>query len=149
MKLTYETGIVTQVQFIAISLLNIATQIMSVITACHSKKDSCLTSAFSSTGYFMVIVVVFGFIWMLGYMAQERRSRKLAIGLIGIESLVAIIALHNAKAFPDLLSLFTSLTDMGLALWAIWLAIRLVRAGNSRIIASERTRRRHRPATKL
>ena len=149
MKLTFETGIATQVQFIIISLLNIATQITSAVTVCHAKKDSCLTSTFSSTGYFMAIVLWFGIIWMIGYMAQQRRSRKLSICLIGAEFLVFIVAISNARHHTDILGLVTSIIDVLLAVWVISLAVRLMVAGKRRIVASERTRRRHRPDTEL
>ena len=149
MKLTYETGIATQVQFIIISLLNIATQITAAVTSCHSKKDSCLTGTFSAAGYFMVIVLWFGFIWMLGYMAQQRRSRKLSICLIGVEFLVLVVSVANARHHTDLLGLVTSLIDALLAAWVISLAVRLMLAGNRRIVASERSRRRHRPNIEL
>ncbi len=149
MKLTYETGIATQAQFIVISLLNIATQITATVTTCHSKKDSCLTSVFSSTGYFMVIVLWFGFIWMLGYMAQQRRSRKLSLCLIGAEFLVLVVSISNARHHTDILGLATSVIDALLAIWVISLAVRLMLAGNRRIVASERSRRRHRPTTDL
>jgi hypothetical protein len=147
MKITYETGIASLVQFITISLLNIGTQVTSVITTCHSKSANCLTGAFSSTGYFMIIVIWFGIIWMIGYQAQKKRSRLLCLSLIFIEFLVAVIAYHNAKHFPDILSLVTSIVDVALALWVIFLAIRLLRDRGGRIVGSERARKRRHAVT--
>lgn len=149
MKLTYETGIATLVQFIVLSLLNIATQVTSIVTTCHAKSSNCLTNALSSTGYFMAIVIWFAIVWILGYMAQKRRSRRLSVLLISAEAMIVIIALHNAKAHTDIIGLVTSLIDIALALWVIWLAFHLFRAGSRRIVASERSRRRHRPDTEL
>jgi len=153
MKLTYETGISTLVQFVAISLLNIVTQIIAIIKDCHPTAEaasgSCATGVFSSVGYFMLLVIWFGIIWMLGYQTQQRRSRKLAVVLIFLEFMVAVIAYHNAKHFPDPVSLITSIANVGFAIWTIVLAIRLIRARGGRIVASERSRARKRPSTKL
>ncbi|MEO7364097.1 MAG: hypothetical protein ABIV43_01145 [Candidatus Saccharimonadales bacterium] len=142
MKLTYETGVATLVQFVVISLLNVGTQVTSVVKSCTTEGGSCLTTAFSSTGYFMLIVIWFGLLWMLGYQAQQRRSRNLCLGLVAAEFMVFVISYHNAKHFPDLLSLLTSLADIALALWVIYLAIRLLRARGRRIVTGERARRR-------
>ena len=149
MKLTYETGIATLVQFIVISLLNIGTQITSVVTTCATKNGNCLTNALSSTGYFMLIVIWFAIVWMLGYQAQKRRSRRLSFILIGTELLIIVIALTNLRHYTDILGLITSLADIILASWVIMLAVRLMRAGGRRIVASERARRRSRPSTEL
>lgn len=83
---------------------------------------------------------------MLGYAAQERRSRRFALALIAAEFLVLIVATFNTKHHPDTLSLITSVTDIILALWIIFLAIRLVRSGGGRIRAQQSRRRRRPPA---
>jgi hypothetical protein len=147
-KLTYETGIATLVQFIVLSLLNIATQTTAVVTSCRHTTN-CVTTSLSSTAYFMLIVIWFGLVWQLGYRAQKKRSRNLCLLLIAAEGLIAIIALSNAKHHNDIIGLITSLTDIGLAVWVALLAVRLLRARGGRIVASERSRQRHRPDTKL
>lgn len=150
MKLTYETGIATFAQFIVVSLLNILTGTSSIVTTCHSKGQNCLTNSLSSVGYFMLIVIWFGMIWILGYFAQKRRSSRLSFLLIGAEVLITVIALFNANHnHKDLLGLITSLIDAGFGLWVALLAVRLLRARGGRIVASERSRKRNRPGTEL
>jgi hypothetical protein len=149
MKLTYETGIATFAQFIVLSLLNILTETASIVTTCHSKGQNCLTNSLSSIGYFMLLVIWFGMIWILGYFTQKRRSRRLCLLLIGVEGLIIVIALFNASNHKDVIGLLTSLVDAGFGLWVALLAIRLLRARGGRIVASERSRRRNRPGTEL
>lgn len=84
----------------------------------------------------------FGAIWILGAIAQERRSRRLAFVLMCAEGLVALVALFNAKHHTDALSLFTSVIDLFLALWIIVLALRLMRASGGRVTSGGRRRRR-------
>lgn len=150
MKLTYETGIATLIQFVTISVLNIATQITATVNACTTKGgQSCTTGSFTSILYYMLIVAWFGIIWALGYQTQQRRSRRLSVLLIAVEFGVFVIAYHNARAHKDMIGLITSLVDIGFAIWVSWLAFRLFRARGGRIVASERARRRKRPATDL
>src|SRR5437667_5653526 len=118
-KLTYETAIATIVQFIAITLLNVGTTTVSVISSCHGQNDQCTSNAIVSLIFFMLLAGWFAFIWVLGYAAQERRSRRLAQLLIVAEVLVAGVALFNAKHHTDPLSLITSIADLCLSLWVI------------------------------
>ena len=149
MKLTYETGIATFTQFVALSLLNIVTQTSSIITTCHTKGESCLTNSLSSIAYFLLIVVWFAIVWQLGYFAQKRRSRRLCLLLIAVEFMVLVVSISNARHHNDVLGLVTSLVDTLLAIWVITLSVRLLRARGGRIVASERSRRRTRPDTKI
>jgi hypothetical protein len=61
------------------------------------------------------------------------------------ELLVLLIALFNAKHYPNILGLITSLTDAALAAWVILLAFRLNQAKGGRITATA-ARPRRRPA---
>jgi len=142
-KLTYETGIATLVQFIALSLLNIGTQLTSIVTTCHSHSSNCLTNSLSSIGYFLLIVIWFGLVWVLGYFAQKHRSRRLCLTLIFAEFMILVVAISNARHHTDVLGFITSLADVGLAMWVVYLAVRLMRARGGRIVSSERARRRH------
>lgn len=146
MKITYETGIATLVQFVALSLLNIAYLVVSIVSTCHSKHDSCLTNSLSSILYFMLIVICFAVIWLIGFRAQSLRSRRLCILLIGIEFFVFVITLYDAKGNKNLLGLLIDVINALLAVWVIALAIRLMRARGGRIVASERSRARRRPS---
>lgn len=141
MKLTYQTGVATLIQFITASLLSFANQVNSSVTTCRAGED-CIVNILLAIMFFVLTALWFGAVWVLGYFAQERRSRKLAFLLIGAESLIALIALFNAQHYTDALGLATSVIDLILALWIIILALRLMRSGGKRITTSQRSRQR-------
>ncbi|HVA10961.1 MAG TPA: hypothetical protein VNG32_02220 [Candidatus Dormibacteraeota bacterium] len=143
MRLTYQTGIATFIQFITLSLLGIANGANSVVTTCRHDSTNCVSNLIVSLIFFLLTAAWFGVVWVLGYTAQERRSRRLAQLLIAAEGFIALIALFNAKHHTDLLSLATSLLDLCLAVWIIILAFRLMRAGGARVVARPRVRKRH------
>ena len=147
MRFKYETGILTFVQFVSLSLLGIANGLNSIITTCvhQSTSGDCVSNMLVSIIFFIITTLWFAFIWMLGYMAQERRSPILAQVLILMEIFIALIALFNAKHHSDLLSLFTSLVDLTLAVWIILLAWRLMSAKGGRVVSRQRPRKRRRP----
>lgn len=142
MKLTYQTAIATLVQFITLSFLTFLNEANSVITTCHNNGSNCGGNLFSSLWFFIVAALWFGAVWLLGTAAQESRSKRLAQLLILTELAVAVIALFNAKHHTDILSLFTSLVDIVLAIWVITLAFRLMRASGGRVVNHQRPRKR-------
>lgn len=142
MKITYQTSVATLIQFIALSFLNIANGINSVVTTCRSETGDCMSNLLVSIIFFILVAVWFGLIWLLGWAAQDRRSKRLAQLLICAEVLIAMVAYFNAKNHPDLLSLITSIVDLVLAIWIIYLAIRLIRSGGGRVVARQRRRSR-------
>jgi hypothetical protein len=139
MRFKQEVGIITLVQFITMCMLGIVNGLYSIIATCI-KHDECISNAIVSIIYFLLLAVWFGFLWILGYSAQERRSKRLFQALIMAEGLVALVSLFNAKHHPDFLGLFTSLVDFVLAVWIIILAWRLMRAGPGRATPSSRRR---------
>lgn len=141
MKLTYQTGVATLIQFITLSILGFANGVNSAISACRSDED-CIVNIILSIIVFILTACWFAIVWMLGYLAQERRSRNVAFLLIGAEALIILVALVNAKGHTDALSLTTSVIDIILALWIITLAFRLMRSGGKRITTSQRSRKR-------
>lgn len=141
MLFKYQVGVITLVQFITLSLLGIANALNSIITTCV-KHDECISNAIVSTIFFLLTAAWFAFVWVLGYTAQERRTKKLSIALICAEIMIAMVALFNAKHHTDLLGLSTSLIDLFLATWVIILAFRLMRAGGGRVVAPQRGRHR-------
>lgn len=143
MLFKYQVAIITLVQFITISFLGIANGLYSIISTCV-EHDECLSNALVSIIYFILIAVWFGFLWILAYSAQERRSKRLAQLLIAAEGLVALIALFNARHHPDPLGLITSIVDFVLAIWVILLAFRLMRAKGGRVVVKQRGKRRPR-----
>ncbi|HEY5152349.1 MAG TPA: hypothetical protein VII55_00070 [Candidatus Saccharimonadales bacterium] len=149
MKLTYQTGVATLIQFITLSFLGIANGANSVVTTCRHDSTNCISNLIVSLIFFILTAAWFGIVWILGYTAQERRSRRLAQLLMCAEALIALIALFNAKHHIDALSLFTSLVDLILAVWIISLAFRLIRAGNTRVVAKQGRGRRRPPAAPL
>ncbi len=148
MKLRYETGVATMIQFVVIGLLNL---VYAVYTSIHScvKGLECGTNTILAVAYFMLLGLWFLFICALGYAAQNRRSKRLSQLLIISEVLVALIALFNSKHYTDLFGLVISLVDVAFAVWIITLAFRLMRSegGRIRVKATSRTRTRKRPAT--
>ena len=145
MKLTYQTGVATLIQFITLSFLGIANGANSVVTTCRHDSTNCVSNLIVSLIFFILTAAWFGMVWILGYTAQERRSRRLAQLLMCAEALIALIALFNAKHHTDALSLFTSLVDLVLAVWIISLAFRLIRTGGARVVTKRRSRQRKNP----
>jgi len=142
MKLKYQTAIATLIQFVTLTLLNVATGTVSVISTCHDGNGDCVSNLLVSLIFFLLVALWFGFVWVLGYTAQERRSKRLAQILILAEALIALVALFNVKHHTDPLSLITSVIDLGLSIWVVTLAYRLIKAGGSRIVTKQRPRRR-------
>ena len=142
MKLTYQTAVATLIQFITLSFLGIANALDSIITTCIHQKSECVSNLIVSIIFFILTAAWFGLVWLLGYAAQERRSKRLAQLLICAEGFIALIAFFNAHHHTDILGLLTSLVDLLLAGWIIVLAFRLMRSNGGRVVARSRARRR-------
>lgn len=142
MALKYETAIATFVQFVTLTLLNVGTGTVSVISTCHQGNGDCVSNLIVSLIFFILLSLWFCCVWILGFAAQSRRSKRLAQALIAVEVAIAVVALFNAKHHTDPLSLVTSLTDFALSIWVIILAIRLIKSGGGRIVTHQRSRRR-------
>jgi drug/metabolite transporter (DMT)-like permease len=141
-KLTYQTAVATLIQFITLSFLGIANALNSIVTTCRHDGHDCVSNLIVSIIFFILTALWFGAVWILGTLAQERRSKRLALLLIGAEGIIAMIAYFNARHHTDAIGLATSLIDLALALWIIILAFRLVRAKGERITSGQRRRRR-------
>jgi hypothetical protein len=149
-KLRYETGTATLIHFIVMMLFGFLNAISSIIDGC---KDSDALGCIQSSGISFIFVLVtagwFGFLAMVGYAAQDQRSHRLARLLMAAEVLVLLVALFNAKHYPNILGLITSLVDGAFAVWIITLAFRLSRAKGGRITVPSTTNRpRRRPVRK-
>lgn len=142
-KITYQTSIATFIQFILLSLLGIANGANSVVTTCRTDSTNCVSNLIVSLIFFILTALWFGAIWVLGSIAQERRSRRLAQLLIAVEAGIALVAYFNAKHHNNILGLATSLLDLGLAVWVIFLAYRLMKLGGGRAVVRRRRRRPH------
>lgn len=145
-KLTYQTGISTLIQFIVLSFLTLATQIGSIVTTCRKDSGNCVSNLITSLIFYILVAVVFGSIWLIGVAAQNLRSKRLAFLLICVEGLIALgsafslkLGLHSKNVF----ALFASLIILALALWTIMLAFRLMKSEGKRISTGRRRQRRH------
>ncbi len=146
MKLTYETGLATLIQFIVLSLLGFANGLNSIVTTCRDSHGDCVSNLIVSLIFFLLTAGWFAIVWVVGYTAQDQRNRRMAQLLIAAEVVIILVALLNAKHYTDYLSLGTSLIDLILAVWIISLAWRLMRAGGNRIVsAHNRPRQRRKP----
>jgi len=138
MRLTYETGVATLIQFIILSFSNIANTVASIISTCHHSPADCVTNMLSSIVFYLLTVAWFGVIAAIGYNAQVKRSRRISQILIIAELMVFLVAAYNIKLgltyHNGALSLFTSLIDSILAVWIITLAFRLMRAKGGRVV---------------
>lgn len=142
MKLKYETGIATLIQFVTLSILNILNGVESIVTTCRQNDGDCVSNTLVSMIFFILVAGFFACIWALGYLAQERRSKRLAQLLIAAEALIAMVAYFNVQHHNNALNLFTSIVDIGLAIWIITLAFRLMRSKGGRVVSKQRTRQR-------
>lgn len=138
MHLRYQTAIATMIQFVAMVLLNIGNTTVSVVSTCTKNGNDCISNLIVSLIFFILISCWFACVMILGYYAQERRSRQLAWVLVGVEAAIAMVALFNAQHHTDPLSLATSIIDLVLALWVIWLAFRIIRSKGGRVVARQR-----------
>lgn len=141
MKLKYQTGVAALVQFIIMTLLNFVNGISGSVQECTTKNNDCVPNLVLSLLFFLVLTAWFAFLSVLGYAAQDRRSKRLAQLLLATEAAVALIALFDARHYPNYLGLFTSLIDAALAAWVALLAFRLVRANGGRVVTRGRNRK--------
>ncbi len=142
MKIKYQTGIVTLIQFIVAVALGFINEVASSVSGCIGHGSACVSNTLVSLLLIILTAIWFAFLAALGYAAQDRRSRRLARYLMAAEAIVAVVALFDVKHFPNILGLITSLIDFGLAAWAFLLAYRLSKANGGRIVAPGRKRQR-------
>ncbi|HET9173976.1 MAG TPA: hypothetical protein VFN56_01700 [Candidatus Saccharimonadales bacterium] len=143
MTLRYQTGVAALIQFIAMTVLNFINGIVSSVQGC-TNGDGCLGSVTINLMFFILITFWFAILAVLGYAAQDRRSKGITQLLLAAEILVVLIALFDTRHWPNIFGLISSLIDAGLALWVAILAFRLLRAKGSRITT---TKHKHNPAT--
>ncbi len=126
------------IQFIVLSLLGVANGLNSVVTTCRNDHGDCVSNLIVSLIFFLLTAGWFAFVWLVGFTAQERRSRRMAQLLIAVELLIALVALFNARHHTDILGLGTSIIDFGFAAWVISLAWRLMQSDGGRVVARKR-----------
>jgi uncharacterized membrane protein len=153
MRIHYQTGIATLVQFTAMSALGVISGINSSLGACTKQDGNCSTNVLLSVVFFLLTALFFAAVWVLGSTAQNQRSSLLARALILIELGIVLVALFNIQHRSNLLNLATSVLDIGLASWIIILAYRLSKSKGARIVrtatkAPPRIHNRHHPISK-
>ena len=148
MKLRYKTGAATIIQLSVMLLLNFLNALYSMITGCIHH-DSCVEGVVINLLFVLVLAIWLLFLAAVGYMTEQRRSRRFALVLLVAESLVALATLSNIRHYPNLFGLFTSLIDFSLAVWVMVLAYPIWRANSPtaplKAAPKQRPRRRLKP----
>lgn len=147
MSIKYQTGVSTLTQFIAMVALNLISTLIITVHGCFKSPGECVGDTTLNLLFLLVLAAWFAFLWVLGYAAQDRRSKNLAIVLIIAEAVVAGAALLDLRHAPNPYSFITSLLDAALAIWTIALAYRLIKAGQARVVAVRPRTRKRRSST--
>lgn len=139
MKLRYETSITTFIQLVVVSLFIIASGVIDTLKECQEHgASSCVASSFL---WIVILFLVGGFfvsVCAIGYLAQTKRSRRLAKLLIVAEAGIALVSFKLLTTPSSWLGGIGSLIIFGLALWTIVLAYRLVKAKGGRVVVKSR-----------
>ncbi|HVU59803.1 MAG TPA: hypothetical protein VHC98_03120 [Candidatus Saccharimonadales bacterium] len=142
MRIRYETGVATLVQFIGAAGLSFLGGLASIAAGCSSGANAdCVTNAFVSLVFIILMIGALAFLVLLGYSAQARRSTRLALMLVIAELLALGFFLFDAKQAPDIVERITNALSALLAVWVILVALRLANARGQRIVNRPRRRR--------
>lgn len=142
MRVRYETGAATLIQFAAGTILTIVSGGASVVSGClHQPGVDCATNTFVTLLLVIFIAGALGVLTIIGYTAQERRSTRLAYILMAIEMGTALIYLFDAAQSTGLTDRVTNFLSFVLAAWIILVAWRLAQAKGGRIVKSPSHRR--------
>ena len=142
MRIRYETGTATFVQFIIGAGLSFISGVASIIGGCRGAGGAdCVSNAFVSLILIILTVTAFGFLLGLGYVAQERRSSRLAALLIGCEAFAMLIFLFDARQSPAVVDKLTNAISFIVAAWVAFVAVQLYRARGGRIVRRHRSSR--------
>lgn len=144
MRLRYETGAATLVQFVVGVGLSFIGAAASIYNNCHNHSAAdCVSNSLVSLVLIILSAAILGSIAAFGYVAQERRSTRLAFILIGIEGVAALIYLFDAKHSLGLLERVLNLISFAITGWVVVVAIGLAQSRGRRIVSGGR---RHRVA---
>jgi hypothetical protein len=142
MRLRYETGIATLVQFVFGVGLSLIGGAASVINGCHGHAAAeCASNTLVSLLLIIITATVLAAIAAFGYIAQERRSTRLALILIGIEGMAALFYLFDAKQSLGLLERISNLISFVVAGWVVVIAVALAQSHGRRIVSGGRRHR--------
>ena len=133
LKLKYETGIAATIQFISLTFLNFISGVYTSTKQCISG-GSCVSNIVLSAFYFLIITVWFGFLWLAGFAAQDRRSRRIAQLLILAEGPVFLFGLYEfTKHRHSFIGALISLVEVITSVWVAWLALKIILARGGRV----------------
>jgi hypothetical protein len=146
MRLRYETGIATLVQFVIGVGLSFIGSAASILSGCHRHSAAeCASNTLVSLVLIIITAAVLAAIAAFGYVAQERRSTRLALILIGIEGMAALFYLFDAKQSAGLLDRISNLISFLVAGWVVVITIGLAQSRGRRIVSVGRRRRVAKP----
>ena len=143
MRVRYETGVATLVQFAIGTILAILSGGASAIGGCiHQSGVDCATNTFVTLLLIILTAAILAALAIFGYTVQARRSPKLAYILIAVEVGAAVIYLFDAKQSPALIDRATNFLSFLVAAGVIWIAWQLARAKGGRIVKPQPRHRR-------
>lgn len=146
LRLTYQTGIATTIQFITLTVLNFISGTVSSVDQCFGKGSGCAGDVVLQMGYFIVISIWFGALWLAGFAAQDRRSRRISQLLILAEGMVLIVGLFGlTHSKENVLAAIISFVEIVSSAWVAWLAFRLMRAKGGRVRVRSHIHHHRRP----
>jgi hypothetical protein len=146
-KLRYQTGVVALVQFLAGSTVGFGANLISSISSCTNHGTDCVSNTVTSLILIILTAGWYAFLAVLGYAAQDRRSRRLANVLLLAEGATILVALFDSLHFNNIFGLITSLLDTILAALVIFATLGLRRAAKGHVPISGNNRERQRRHT--
>lgn len=136
MRIYHQTTIATIIQFVVGSALSFITGVGSIASGCYGQSSAdCVTNTFVSLLLVLLTVGAYGALVAVGYLAQARRSKRLALLLIGLEAGAMVVFSFDAKQSPSTVDRFANLAALAVAAWVAFIAFNLFRSGNSRVVA--------------
>lgn len=144
MRLTHQTGVSTFIQFLLLSFLALGSQLFSAVSTCHSDSVNCVSNLITSIIFYIVVAVIFGGIWLIGFAAQSSRNKWLTRLLICIEAFIALgtlfslkLSLHNKP--KNVFAVIAEFVILVVAVWTITLAVQLLQSQGKRISRRRRS----------
>ena len=139
MKISYQTGLASLIQFIIVSVLGVPYALISIISTCSSDHTNCISNLVVSLIYFILTVIWFGIIAGLGFYAQEKRKRFPVLILIGCEFInLGIFGFIDFPGSLNIIDKIISLVTSLVSVWVIYIAIRLFLSGGGRVVKRHR-----------
>lgn len=140
MKLHYQTGTATFIQLAVVLFLIVLNNIITLVQRCVGNSINCVGDAFVSLVMIVFAGAWFGFLSVLGYAAQDKRSQRLATALIVAQVGTAFAALAMMRLPGSWYVAVSAAIVFVIAIWVIVLAIRLRQAKGRRIVHTGRRR---------